>query len=401
MPIERTPATRAVPPPAAPPTERGARGARPTSGARGIRSLAIGAIVASATMAVIGIAWLLLPELDPFASGVLSSLATALFGPHAAAALAAALGLGGVLLGIAVARTARPLHNAAPIAVGGLVIAVGLAFGFGSFAVIAFAGYLFGLAAVIAGAATVVVLLFRRPRLGVPLLAALLALLAAAVWLAGLTLEGVVEFAREFGDTLVGTMGDLAVSALAVATTVLWVAVAFRVLHGTPALRRVEGWLVRHRRMLAVLAALGPVPYLLARLTWLTPWPQFGPDAEAMEPAVLATGLMLGAGAAAASLLTLGLILPWGRVFPTWIPRVGGRPVPVPAGTIPGFAAAGVLCVAAGPLLAMAFADGSFAEAMTLALVLPLWFWGPMLALAVSAYRAWRIDDDRAAASAR
>ena len=35
-----------------------------------------------------------------------------------------------------------------------------------------------------------------------------------------------------------------------------------------------------------------------------------------------------------AALLTLGLVRPWGEVFPRWIPFAGGRPVPVRGATI-------------------------------------------------------------------
>lgn len=38
---------------------------------------------------------------------------------------------------------------------------------------------------------------------------------------------------------------------------------------------------------------------------------------------------------------------------------------------------------------------GAPADAMLVNLVLPLWFWGPMLALAVWAYAAWRCDEAR------
>jgi hypothetical protein len=45
------------------------------------------------------------------------------------------------------------------------------------------------------------------------------------------------------------------------------------------------------------------------------------------------------------ALLTLGLVRPWGEVFPPWMPGVGGRRVPVPFAV--GIATAGALAVAA------------------------------------------------------
>jgi hypothetical protein len=121
----------------------------------------------------------------------------------------------------------------------------------------------------------------------------------------------------------------------------------------------------------------------------MTPWPLFGPSADEITPEVLATGLMLGSGAAAASILTLGLILPWGTRFPRWIPRLGGRTVPTPVAVVPGLLAAAVLCISALPLLLTIGALGVI-DGVLLNLVLPLWLWGPMLALAVWAYAAWR-----------
>jgi hypothetical protein len=257
--------------------------------------------------------------------------------------------------------------------------------------IIAYAGYLFGLAAVVAGLATLAMLLVRAPRLGLVLLAALLAVLAAAVWLAGLTADGIIEFAIGFSAALAANAPSLAVAAVVVVDALVWAAFAIVALRAAPAGRRFESWLVRHRRVVTILAALGPLPYAVARASWLTPWPLFGPGAEEIGPSMLATGLMLGAGAVAASLLTLGLILPWGRRFPRWMPRIGGHSVPVAAAVVPGSLAAGVICVSAAPMFVTVIGrPGAIVDALLVNLVLPLWFWGPMLALAVWAYAAWR-----------
>ena len=39
--------------------------------------------------------------------------------------------------------------------------------------------------------------------------------------------------------------------------------------------------------------------------------------------------------------LTTGLLARWGEVFWSWVPRVGGRPVPVAAAVVPGLIVAG------------------------------------------------------------
>ena len=359
------------------------------------RALASTAVVASAAMAGLGLVWLLAPGLNPFGNGEMPSLVTTVLAPAAVAVIALVLGLAGVALATLLALGRHSSHaGLAGFGAAALALATGLALG--SMGIIAFAGYLFGLAAVVAGILTITVMLVRAPRLGLVLLGGLIALVATSVWLAGLTVDGVVEFAIAFGGALAAEVPNLAVVAVIVATTLVWAAIAISVLRSAPGGQRFEAWLVRHRRILTILAALGPVPYAVARMSWLTPWPLFGPVADELPPSMLATGLMLGAGAAAASLLTLGLILPWGRVFPAWMPRIGGRRVPVAAAVVPGSIAAGVLCISAAPMFVTIVGNpGAPADALLVNLVLPLWFWGPMLALAVWAYAAWRRDEAR------
>lgn len=359
------------------------------------RALASAAVVASAAMAGLGLVWLLAPGLNPFGNGEMLSLVSNVLAPAAVAVIALVLGLGGVALAVLVALSRHPSRaGIAGVGAAALALAAGLAFG--SMGIVAFVGYLFGLAAVMAGILTIAVMLVRAPRLGLALLAGLIALVATSVWLAGLTVDGVVEFAIAFGGALAAEVPNLAVVAAVVATTLVWAAISISVLRSAPGGQRFEAWLVRHRRILTILAALGPVPYAVARMSWLTPWPLFGPVADELPPSMLATGLMLGAGAAAACVLTLGLILPWGRRFPAWMPRIGGRPVPVAAAVVPGFMAAGVLCISAAPMFVTIVGNpGAPADALLVNLVLPLWFWGPMLALAVWAYAAWRRDEAR------
>jgi hypothetical protein len=352
------------------------------------RTVLTAAVVASAALVGLGLVWLLAPELDPFRIGQMSSLVSAFWTPGVVAGLTLGLGVAGIALALLTARIGRNGDSLAPgLAAAALAVAAGLTLG--SMGIIAVAGYLFGLVAVVAGVVTIAVMIVRAPRLGLLLLAGLVGLGAMAFWLAGLTLDGILKFATAFAGALAAEVADIAVAAVVVGVTVAWVAVAIRLLRRSPATRHFERWLVRHRRALTVLAALGPVPYAVARASWVTPWPLFGTDAANIPPDMLTTGLMLGAGAVAASILTLGLILPWGRVFPRWIPGIGGRPVPVAAAVVPGALAAGVISVSAAPVLVTTTAD----DALLVNLVLPLWFWGPMLALAVWAYAAWRRDE--------
>ena len=371
-------------------TESGPQPADASASRRFTRAIGFTAVVASAALAGLGLVWLLAPGLNPFADDAMASLLSSVAGPVAVAIVALALGVAGVALAMLLRLGSRASHRAlAGFGAAALALAIGLTLG--SMGIIMYAGYLFGLAAVAAGVVTIAVTLVRAPRLGVFLLAGVLAAAAAAVWLAGLTLDGILEFAAAFGGALAEQAGNIAVAAVIVVDTIVWTAVAISTLRTASAGRRFESWLVRHRRILTILAALGPVPYAIARVSWLTPWPLFGPTSDDLSPATLATGLMLGAGAVAASVLTLGLILPWGRTFPKWMPRIGGRSVPVAAAVVPGSIAAGVICLSAVPMLLMTrmSADSPF-DAVLVNLVLPLWFWGPMLALAVWAYAAWR-----------
>ncbi|MDQ0893094.1 hypothetical protein [Agromyces ramosus] len=357
------------------------------------RTIAFTAVVVSAATTGLGLVWVLAPGLNPFADGTMTSLLSAVAAPAAVAIAALALGVAGVALAVLLLLDARMPHRAlVGLGAAALALAVGLILG--SMGTIAYAGYLFGLAAVVAGVATMVVTLVRTPRLGLLLLAVLLAVLAAAVWLAGLTIDGVTEFAIAFGDALAAHAPNIAVSAVIVVDALVWAAIAISALRAASAGQRFESWLVRHRRILTILAALGPVPYAVARVSWLTPWPLFGPMPEDLPPSLLATGLMLGGGAVAASVLTLGLILPWGRRFPRWMPRIGGRSVPAAAAVVPGSIAAGVICISAAPMFVTTVGGADApVDALLVNLVLPLWFWGPMLALAVWAYAAWRRDE--------
>lgn len=359
--------------------------------ARLLRPFAVLALAASGAIAVLGLAWWLVPGSIPYTAP--GPLAYALLDATQFAAVVVATGAVGVLLAC-VALTPGALGRRAPlVAAAAAVLALAVIAVLGDAGTVAFAGYLFGFSAVIAGVLTTAVLVVRAPRLGVPLLALLAALVGVAAWWAGLTWDGVTGFLAKFGAGIVDNALPIVVSAVSVAAVLGWAAVAVVAGRTTREVRAFESWLVRHRRAVTVLAALGPLPYAVVRASWLTPWPLFAPAADELPPEVLATGLMLGSGAAAACVLTLGLVLPWGRVFPRWMPRVGGRPVPARLAVVPGLAAATIITVSAVPVFLLSLDASSLVDVVVFDLVLPLWFWGPMLALAVWAYAADRRGD--------
>ncbi|MET9022628.1 hypothetical protein ABZV93_21870 [Actinopolymorpha sp. NPDC004070] len=105
-------------------------------------------------------------------------------------------------------------------------------------------------------------------------------------------------------------------------------------------------------------------------------------------------------------LLSLGLVRPWGEVFPRWMPLIGGRRVPPLGATV--LAATGavaltaiwtfatvnffVLTVFGPPGKGFAFVNGWW-EALLIACYLPLLLWGPLLFALTWAYYRRRYHD--------
>lgn len=209
--------------------------------------------------------------------------------------------------------------------------------------------------------------------------------LALAAGVAGLFWADVAA-AQWWGSVVSLVLAETGPLLWLLATAVTWAVLALRWARAdaTAAGR----WVHRHRRGLAVAAALGPAPYVLARLSWLTPWPMLAPRGGP-TPETLVMGMLLGAAAVVGSVLTLGLVQRWGERFPQWVPGVGGRPVPVSLAVVPGSVVAAALCAAAVPMpLAFAESDGRLVLASTV--LLPFWAWGPLLALAVCGYAMHR-----------
>jgi hypothetical protein len=132
-----------------------------------------------------------------------------------------------------------------------------------------------------------------------------------------------------------------------------------------------------------IVAALCPMPYALVRLTWLLPNP-IGTSADQLdaEPATLMFGLALGAVAFCAGLVTLGLIRPWGEIWPRWVPVLAGRRVPIRAAVIPG-TIAGLLLFIGSPSL---FSLLPRANDLLIVVLLPFPLWGTSVGLATAAY---------------
>lgn len=333
--------------------------------------------------------WTFAPSTNAFANSESwlardTSLLLSILSPAAAARVLFALTLGGVVVAAAaVGARNRSIRNANGL-VGGFGAAFAIVVGFGllSEVAISMAGYLMAVV-VVAGSVVLGVQVFRTSPVGrwvvVGVVGALVAVFATDV---------VPPSAlAELGRLVVDLFGDVAGIGLVLGLVVgalLWGLVAGLAVRDAALLDRIGSCVLRHRRTITIIAALGPLPYALVRLTWFTPWPMLAADIE-IPPAMRVWGILLSAGAWAGFVLTLGLIRPWGEVFPRWVPRLAGRRVPVWAAAGPGAVVAAILLVSAVPMLRMLAEHGAL-EAVRSALVFPLWFWGPALALAVWGY---------------
>lgn len=323
-----------------------------------------------------------------------SALARAVLGGVAVTWLLVAAAVIGLLA--AVLSWARPHSGALRPALRAVAAAEVLTLGVAlqSVTTIALAGYLFAMALPFGLIWLAVQSVRRYRRLRWPVLGALG---TAGVWGAAtgtLAPAHVVALARELAGGFASHGGQLLLAVLLAALTGCWALLLIALVRSTPAVRRLGAWVDAHRWGITLLAAAGPLPYALIRASWLTPWPLLVPDTEALSPEIRLWGLLLGGGALAGTVLTLGLLRPWGRTFPRWMPRWAGRPVPTPAATVPGGLVAGVVSASALPMLrtilfpepGTVFGGGALPERLAAAMIFPFWFWGPALALAVWGY---------------
>jgi hypothetical protein len=230
------------------------------------------------------------------------------------------------------------------------------------------------------------------------------AVAASAVALVASTGAGAsafAEFGHDIGEGLGRSGVAMSVGLASFIGGALWLLTALRSagLHRAQASsvpsyvppRRDWGWWV------TVVAALCPLPYASLRMTWLTPWPTIiDPETLSAEPAMRIFGLSLGFAAIGGALLTIGLLMRWGSVYPRWIPAVGGRSVsPVWPTTIAVVVGAAVT-VAGRSMLQMTFTEDDVMTKWETMLMLPFPVWGPLLIAAAIAYYRRRTATIRA-----
>ncbi len=136
-----------------------------------------------------------------------------------------------------------------------------------------------------------------------------------------------------------------------------------------------------------------PAIYAVTRWVWVAGYP-LGIDSEVFADGSadgsLWGGAWLGTFALVGAALTIGLVRPWGEVFPRWVIGLRGRPVPIKAAVIPASFVSVVVVSAGMSLIKIGFEDDSLAlsaddwAAIGPALLWPLW--GVALAAATYAY---------------
>ncbi|MFC7486141.1 hypothetical protein ACOCJ7_12905 [Knoellia sp. CPCC 206453] len=165
-----------------------------------------------------------------------------------------------------------------------------------------------------------------------------------------------------------------------------------RSLWGTPERTRlITRWAVG-------IAAVIPVMYAVTRIAWTVGVPLGVSDEFLVDLGDAKwAGFGLGAFAVVGALLTLGLVQRWGEVFWSWVPVIGGRPVPVGMAVIPALFVAAIVTSAGtgfwGSVFSGHLADLPGAQEDWAAWAPEmLWpAWGIALAVAALAYRRRRL----------
>jgi hypothetical protein len=336
----------------------------------------LAAAVGALAVAVTSLVRMLTPGTDALPSSLIGNL-----GHGVELALSLTGALAALLVSVSTLATRDFVRRAVPRwvlraagLVAGALLAVTMPGG-----VIAAAGYTFAMMVIVGTLALIILIVLRRPLLG---------LLVAAVVVGALAYAAIGLGAGPLVPKILGSYGTILPQAglalahvAAAAGLLIWII-------ADPSSRRSRFArdVLRHRRAITIVAAACALPYVIARASWLTPWPLFGGSAEmfAADPSVRALGLALGAAMLTGGALTLGLILPWGERFPRFLAGLGGRSVPPGLAIVPA-SLVSVLFTAAGVQFALE-GVGSVENSVYVLLMFPFWLWGPLLGLATWAY---------------
>jgi hypothetical protein len=142
------------------------------------------------------------------------------------------------------------------------------------------------------------------------------------------------------------------------------------------------------------IAVVIPLIYVMTRWAWALGFPLGISDElllEGQQSGMWLAGAALATVSLGGALLTLGLIQGWGEVFPSWLPMIGGKQVPLAVAVVPATLIS-ILIIAAGLMfirLALTGVFGEFFGPGNPATYAPelLWpLWGLVLGAATLAY---------------
>lgn len=164
----------------------------------------------------------------------------------------------------------------------------------------------------------------------------------------------------------------------------------------------------RWGRPAVTVAVVVPLVYAVTRIAWAVGVP-LGVRPEMLDELGSArwAGLGLALFAVVGAVLTWGLIARWGEVFWAWVPRFGGRPVPVAMALVPGIVVAAAVTSAGLSFWRMVFAGDLWAvpgatsdwAAWAPEMLWPVW--GVALAVACLAYLGRRAGQVELLATSR
>lgn len=145
----------------------------------------------------------------------------------------------------------------------------------------------------------------------------------------------------------------------------MWTVLALRLTHQAPAhsdrttTGMISRFVLKHRVAITVVAAAIPATYAVTRFFWAAGIP-LGINSEDVLQLLAGGGansaLGLASMATVGVLLTLGLLQRWGRQWPSWLPWIGGKPVPVGLAVVPAGVIAMILIPAGTDMFRLAFA---------------------------------------------
>jgi hypothetical protein len=348
------------------------------------------ALSASILLAVAGAAWSVVPSWMPF-TGLAERHVNALLPAHLVGVPLVLLGVVGtaVLLG---GRYRPRRWSRSAISVVAVVEAAVLGTVYQGPGTVSVLGYLAALCLPFLLVVLLALVVVRMPGWRWPVLLVTGTAVTAGV-LTDLFSPSVVSAMYRFVGTMAGSAPFVLTAMLILVALVAWVTLLGS-LHPGP-VRRMTAAVVRNRCWITVAAAACALPYFLLRFLWLTPFHVesllgLPGSPDTLDPAVRLWGVSLGAACLIGAVLTLGLIRPWGEVFPRWVPGVSGRSVPVALAAVPGLGGAGARLGEAPALLLLTVEDPP--RSLVVVLVFPFPLWGPLLALATWGYVGHRLS---------